>query len=331
MSPRWTPVLLCVLATTALGCGRLGFDELGFDDPGGAPDAAADAGIADARTTTPDALPDAGSPPPSAKALYWTDPEERILGGLPLTEDGAEPSKALKLRGDLSEPAGLLVVPGDAFYWLEVERGTLMRADPKFTSVDVVTDGLEAPEGLGLGPDGFLYWTDGGTGRIERVRPDGSDRESILSDGVDKPFGLAIDAEGGFIYWVDSGTFSIRRVGLPPDNGQQAEIVLRQVSADDLSFDPATRTLYWTSITPPAIFRASVDEAVGISPEKVADVDGVPNGLVIDPEAQLIYWSELTPARLMRMDYDGGNVRVLLEQNVLRVPQLLFPESLALN
>ncbi len=59
---------------------------------------------------------------------------------------------------------------------------------------DLVTSGLSEPAGLALDPGaGKMYWTDPGTGKIQRANLDGSGVEDLVTSGLSGPAGLALD------------------------------------------------------------------------------------------------------------------------------------------
>ena len=59
----------------------------------------------------------------------------------------------------------------------------------------LITTGLQSPQGLALDPlSGYLYWADFGTDKIQRVPPDGSGEEDVITENLDTPYGLAVGA-----------------------------------------------------------------------------------------------------------------------------------------
>ncbi|MDE3258692.1 MAG: hypothetical protein OYM47_12725 [Gemmatimonadota bacterium] len=78
-----------------------------------------------------------------------------------------------------------------------------------------------------------LYWTDRRTDRIQRADLNGSGVEDLVTRGLDKPNGLALDVSGGKLYWADAGTDKIQRPNL---DGTDVEDII--TSADGL-VDPS--------------------------------------------------------------------------------------------
>ncbi|KAK9885700.1 hypothetical protein WA026_012465, partial [Henosepilachna vigintioctopunctata] len=53
--------------------------------------------------------------------------------------------------------------------------------------------------------EGFIYWTDDLSKRIERARLNGSDQQDVITTEVISPDGIAIDWISRNIYWIDTG------------------------------------------------------------------------------------------------------------------------------
>ncbi|XP_033123963.1 low-density lipoprotein receptor-related protein 2-like [Anneissia japonica] len=52
-------------------------------------------------------------------------------------------------------------------------------------------------------PRRWIFWSDSGTDRIERVNMDGSNRKIIIGSGLQAPYAIAVDP-AGILYWCDS-------------------------------------------------------------------------------------------------------------------------------
>ena len=125
-------------------------------------------------------------------------------------------------------PTGIAVSP-DGFVYVSdtwnyrVQKFTL---DGKFvakwgTYVNLVTgpqggdrSGLYGPRGIAVGPNGDLYVTDTGNGRVVVYGPDGTFRREFGSKGaapgqLDEPVGIAVSADGSRVYVADSNNARI--------------------------------------------------------------------------------------------------------------------------
>ncbi|MDE2997537.1 MAG: hypothetical protein OXU79_00490 [Gemmatimonadota bacterium] len=63
-----------------------------------------------------------------------------------------------------------------------------------------------------------MYWTDRRSDRIQRSNLDGSGVEDLVTSGLDRPNGLALDVSGGKMYWADAGTNKVQRANLDGSN-----------------------------------------------------------------------------------------------------------------
>ena len=61
---------------------------------------------------------------------------------------------------------------------------------------------------------------DGGTAKIQRANLDGSQVEDLITTGLSRPEGLALDGGRGKMYWTDWSTAKIQRANL---DGSQVE------------------------------------------------------------------------------------------------------------
>ena len=59
-----------------------------------------------------------------------------------------------------------------------------------------------------------MYWTDGGTDKIQRANLDGSVVEDLVTSGLQFPARIALDVAAGKMYWTDWGADKIQRANL---------------------------------------------------------------------------------------------------------------------
>ena len=128
---------------------------------------------------------------------------------------------------------------------------------------DLITVGLDIPRGLALDPSaGRLYWTDNGTGRIQRADLDGSGIEEIIATGLEIPRALVLDAAGGKLYWADSGSDRIQRANLDGSgiedlvtglSSPRGLALVRMASPDEVR-------------VPDAALRAVLEDSLGLRP-----------------------------------------------------------------
>ncbi|XP_058464924.1 low-density lipoprotein receptor-related protein 6 [Malaya genurostris] len=137
-------------------------------------------------------------------------------------------------------------------------------------------------------------------------------KTAVITKGLDKPEGLAIDWYTDKLYWTDGET---NRIEVATLNGKFQKVLiwsdLDQPRA--IALVPARRIMIWTDWgESPKIERASMD---GDPQSRVAIVqDRIfwPNGLAVDLDNELIYWVDGNLHFLDVMNLDGSNRRTLV-------------------
>lgn len=140
--------------------------------------------------------------------IYW------VNGGTVSGSDGSIVRANLDGSGvpveivsDLENPIGLaLDVNGNQVYWAERGGRTISRAELDGSNIEGLIDDATAPidvAPLGLTIDldnSKLYWTSAATnggnsvpGQISRADLDGSNTESVVTSGLDRPIGIALN------------------------------------------------------------------------------------------------------------------------------------------
>jgi glucose/arabinose dehydrogenase len=117
--------------------------------------------------------------------------------------------------------------------------------------VDVFAENLSSPRRMAFGPDGWLYVTESGTGRVLRLSDvDGDGRADTIAsvlEGLDRPAGIAWHAGD---LWV-AESVRVIRVAVPLDSGPRFDITVVVDSLPDsghsrhaLLIDPAGRGFF---------------------------------------------------------------------------------------
>lgn len=92
------------------------------------------------------------------------------------------------------------------------QYGQAVTFDPGSRSARTRAENLDQPQGVAVRPDGALVIAEGGTGRVLTIGPD--DVTGVLAEGLGRPVGVALDAEGrcyvsdeehGTVYRLDDG------------------------------------------------------------------------------------------------------------------------------
>ena len=141
----------------------------------------------------------------------------------------------------LDTPCALAVAPNGELYVADTGNGRIRKLTPNGQIVtlpvrlggegetgDPTGPTLDAPLGLALTHDGFLYVTESGRGRVVQVAPDGTARVVAGAGGngfaegtgaaarFNRPAGLALDRRGA-LYVADSANYVLRKLTPPGD------------------------------------------------------------------------------------------------------------------
>jgi sugar lactone lactonase YvrE len=110
----------------------------------------------------------------------------------------------------IGNTAGMGMLPDGSVVFCALNQGAIKRAYPN-GSVVVVLGGLLYPNGLDIGPDGFIYVAENSAGRVRRIDPD-TGEFSIVALGLEGPNGVAFSNDPGLLYvgsFEGSGVYKI--------------------------------------------------------------------------------------------------------------------------
>ncbi len=161
-------------------------------------------------------------------------------------------------------------------------------------------------------PTAKIYWTDSGTGKIQRANLDGSNIEDLIT--LTEPSGIAFDQTGNKMYWTDAGTGKIQRAN--PDGNCIIDLITTGLSEPrGIALDVANGKMYWTNYGIDKIQRANLD---GTNIEDVIITGTKPYGIALDTLNGKIYWTDTPGAdsRIMRANLDGSDVEELFREGM---------------
>jgi DNA-binding beta-propeller fold protein YncE len=152
---------------------------------------------------------------------------------------------------------------------------------------------------------GRLFFLDLGAGRVLSANPDGSDLQTIVSEGRRLPDGIIVDAEAGHIYWTNMGNLkendgSIERADL---NGKNLKHIVPPggtFTPKQLQLDKKNGKLYWCDREGMRVTRCNLD---GSKIETLVDTsqgDSRPGpdatkwcvGIALDVPGGKLYWTQ---------------------------------------
>lgn len=172
------------------------------------------------------------------------------------------------------------------------------------------------------GTSGRLFFLDADTGRILSANPDGSDLNTIVSEGRRLPDGIVVDAESGHIYWTNMGNLklndgSVERADL--DGKHVTNIVPsgRTFTPKQLQLDKKNGKLYWCDREGMRVMRCNLDgskietlvDSSGGDPRPGTDQKKWCVGIALDVDKGKLYWGQKGPdnageGRIFRANFE---------------------------
>lgn len=173
-----------------------------------------------------------------------------------------------------------------------------------------------------------IYWTDVGTGMIQRFTLNGDTQvEDLVTFDAVEPLDIAIDGSGGKMYWTEAflADFQIMRSNL---DGSAIELLVTHLtSPSGIELDTFEEKIYWTDIGTGKIQRSKLD---GSDVEDlVNDAAILPIDIAIDPFRRKMYWTEGAPAdfNISGANLDGSQIEGLITD--LHSPSGIAVDSIA--
>ncbi|KAM4699918.1 prolow-density lipoprotein receptor-related protein 1 isoform 2-T2 [Discoglossus pictus] len=159
-----------------------------------------------------------------------------------------------------------------------------------------------------------IYWVDMGLSTISRAKRDQTWREDVVTNGIGRVEGIAVDWIAGNIYWTDQGFDVIEVARL---NGSFRYVVISRGldKPRAITVHPEKGYLFWTEWGQyPRIERSRLD---GSERSVLVDVSiSWPNGVSIDYEEGKLYWCDARTDKIERIDLETGkNREVVLSNN----------------
>ncbi|MGH0138787.1 UNVERIFIED_CONTAM: hypothetical protein FKN15_000916 [Acipenser sinensis] len=158
-----------------------------------------------------------------------------------------------------------------------------------------------------------IYWVDMGLSTISRAKRDQTWREDVVTNGIGRVEGIAVDWIAGNIYWTDQGFDVIEVARL---NGSFRYVVVSQGldKPRAITVHPEKGYLFWTEWGQyPRIERARLD---GSQRAVLVNVSiSWPNGISIDYEDGMLYWCDARTDKIERINLETGEDRETVLQS----------------
>ncbi|XP_047139272.1 low-density lipoprotein receptor-related protein 1 isoform X1 [Hydra vulgaris] len=165
---------------------------------------------------------------------------------------------------------------------------------------------------------GTIYIADDMERAIFKVQKDGNKLEKIITTGLERPQGIAVDWIAENIYWSDAGSNLIEVSRL---NGSHRIVLINNGIENPraLAVYPSKAFIYWTDWDnkAPKIERSNLDGSNRIVlvnttiMKSIGENIGWPNGLTIDYDTDTIYWVDAKFDMIMTMNIHGENIKRL--------------------
>jgi hypothetical protein len=154
--------------------------------------------------------------------------------------------------------------------------------------------------------DSLLYVLDISGGRIFTVRPDGADKQVVVTR-CKNPDGIAVDVDGGRIYWTEMGVPHLDdgTIACADLNGRRRKTIVPAgitFTPKQLCLDRENRKLYWSDREGMRVMRADLN---GSNVETLVetgrgDLDREDQtrwcvGIAVDSTSGHFYWSQKGP------------------------------------
>ncbi|KAM9214405.1 low-density lipoprotein receptor [Leptosomus discolor] len=214
--------------------------------------------------------------------VYWADATQRKI--YRSTVAGvAEGGRGVAVIGTgLGSPDGVaLDWVHQNLYWTDSRFGTVSVADAGGRRrKTLVREPGAKPRAIVVDPlHGYMYWTDwGANAKIAKGGLNGADQFPLVTEGVERPNGIALDLPSQRLYWADSRLHTLSSVDV--DGGRRRTLLADpHLLAHPFAVAVFEDTVFWTDLQRGAILGAS--SRSGDAARGVAQGLFAPEGLVL--------------------------------------------------
>lgn len=210
--------------------------------------------------------------------------------------------------------------PRDMLFFLQRSQMSRVSLDaPDFTSFPMSVGKIKYGIAIDYDPvEDTIYWSDGDTHTIMRVKQDGQSSPEIILTHIANADGLAIDWLARNLYWTNTG---LDRIEVSRLDGSSRRVIINDNLQEPraIALAPSLGWIFWSdwSEKMPKVERASLDGS-----ERVVLVSSDivwPNGIALDIEEKMLYWCDAKTDKIEVIGMDGSNRRVVLSENLPHV------------
>lgn len=186
--------------------------------------------------------------------IFWSDVSTDEIKSSYINGSGVKDI----IKWGLESPGGIAVDwIHDLLFWTDsgTRRVEVSSFDGQLRAVLAAND-LDKPRAIVAHPGGaFVLWTDWGPNpKIERCYMDGSERQTLIKNGVFWPNGLAIDFPADRVYWADAKHHVIESCNL---DGSDRKKILSNHLPHPFALTLFEDFMYWTDWHTKAISTAN--------------------------------------------------------------------------
>jgi sugar lactone lactonase YvrE len=153
----------------------------------------------------------------------------------------------------------------------------------------------------------LLYWTDKDTGLMQRRFLAGPAATTLLTreQGLQAPYGLAVDRLRNRLYWADTGAIYSARL-----DGTDIRVLVSDLAFPaDLALHAAAGHLYWTDRSAGVIQRLDLEQG---KVETILTGLSNPYYLALDVRGGMIYWTEFKNSIINCARWDGKDHQIVV-------------------
>ncbi|KAK3595925.1 hypothetical protein CHS0354_032433 [Potamilus streckersoni] len=190
------------------------------------------------------------------------------------------------------------------YYWSDVFKGRVSRANLDGSDKEVVVQDLQSPEGIAIDwLSRNIYITDSGLDIIEVTNMNGSIRKTLINTSLKDPRAIVIDPQRGEMYWTDwfRGGPTIEKAYM--DGTNRKLFVNTDLSLPNgLTIDYTTQQICWGDA---GVKKIECIRSDGVGRRVVTE--NAPYPFDITFFGNTLYWSDWTILGIPNINRDGGN------------------------
>jgi sugar lactone lactonase YvrE len=251
------------------------------------------------------------TPAPGARQIFWLEEGSDTVKRA--SSDGSNQELLIDVGANSYLRSIALDPQGSALYYSDEQQSRIERASLTGANRGLIA-ALDNPVGLDIDiANGKLYFADqGAVPGVFRVSLDGSALEPLITTGIARPYGVALDVAAGHVYVVDNGVNAILRANL--DGSALTNLNVPDVDQPiQISLELDAGKFYWSEIGQlKRIRRANLDGSAAEVIVSAASFAGLsqPLGLKVDTIAQALYF--IDGNTILRSNLDGSGIRMVL-------------------